>query len=136
MPGFTRWPWWRRWFGRRAERSAARFLSRRGFRILASNVDDRLGELDILAWHDVSLVVVEVRSSETRSLDELAATVDREKQKRITNAVVRFLSRRHLLEATTVRFDVLAVRWPPGGQPEFLHLPDAFPAIGNFQMFQ
>ena len=134
MAGFTRWPWWRRWFGRRAERSAARFLSRRGFRILAVNLDDRLGELDILAWHDVSLVIVEVRSSESRSLDELAATVDRAKQMRITAAAVRFLSRRKLL-GTTVRFDVLAVRWPPGGSPEFLHLPDAFPAVGNFQMF-
>ena len=92
MAGFTRWPWWRRWFGRKAERSAARFLSRRGFRILATNLDDRLGELDILAWHDVSLVIVEVRSSESRSLDELAATVDRAKQKRITAAAVRFFS--------------------------------------------
>lgn len=134
MAGFTRWPWWRRWFGRKAERAAARFLSRRGFRILASNVDDRLGELDILAWHDVSLVVVEVRASESRSLDELAATVDRAKQKRITAATVRFLARRKLL-GTTVRFDVLAVRWPPDRPPEFLHLPDAFPAVGNFQMF-
>ena len=134
MAGFTRWPWWRRWFGRKAERSAARFLSRRGFRILATNLDDRLGELDILAWHDVSLVIVEVRSSESRSLDELAATVDKTKQKRITAAAVRFLTRRKLL-GTTVRFDVLAVRWPPGRNPEFLHLPDAFPAVGNFQMF-
>ncbi len=130
----TRWPWWRRWFGRKAERAAARFLSRRGFRILAYNWDDRLGELDLLAWHDVSLVIVEVRSSESRSLDEIAATVDRAKQKRITAAAVRFLSQRKLL-GTTVRFDVLAVRWPPGQQPEFLHLPDAFPAVGDFQMF-
>lgn len=134
MAGFTRWPWWRRWFGRRAERAAARFLSRRGFRLLASNVDDRLGELDLLAWHDVSLVIVEVRSSESRSLDELASTVDRTKQKRITAAAVRFLKARGLL-GTTVRFDVLAVRWPPGQPPEFLHLPDAFPAVGSFQMF-
>ena len=34
-----------------------------------------------------------------------------------------------------VRFDVLAVRWPPGQKPEFLHLPNAFPAVGDFQMF-
>lgn len=134
MAGFTRWPWWRRWFGRKAERSAARFLSRRGFRILAFNQDERLGELDILAFHDISLVIVEVRSSESRSLDELAATVDRAKQKRITAAAVRFLSRRKLLNSN-VRFDVLAVHWPPGKEPEFLHLPDAFPAVGNFQMF-
>lgn len=134
MAGFTRWPWWRRWFGRKAERSAARFLSEHGFRLLAANYHDRLGELDLLAVHEGSLVVVEVRSSETKSFDEILATVDREKQRRITAAAVRFLSMRNML-GMPVRFDVLAVRWPPGQKPEFLHLPNAFPAVGDFQMF-
>jgi putative endonuclease len=132
--GFTRWPWWRRWFGRKAERTAALFLCQRGYRLLAANVDDRQGELDLLAIDGLTLVVVEVRSSESRTVEELAATVDLEKQRRITDATTRFLSKRKLL-AMPVRFDVLAIRWPPGGKPEIRHYIDAFPASGRNRMF-
>jgi putative endonuclease len=134
MTGFSKWPWWRRWFGRKAERTAAAFLRTRGYRILATNVDDRRGELDILAIHGDLLAVVEVRSSESRSLPAIAATVDFVKQKRIADATLRFLSRRRKL-GITVRFDVLAVRWPPGEPPEFLLIPGAFDSPGRGQMW-
>ena len=52
-------------------------------------------------------MVVEVRSSETRSFDELAATVNQDKQRRLTQAIVRFVQRRRL-QNVGVRFDVLA----------------------------
>ena len=47
--GFSRWRWWKRWFGRRSEKAAARYLRKLGYRLLATNVSDRDGELDILA---------------------------------------------------------------------------------------
>jgi putative endonuclease len=135
MPsGFTRWPWWRRWFGRKAERTAAAFFRRDGYRIIAANVDDLRGELDLIAVKDQTVIVIEVRSSESRSVDELAGTVDLAKQKRITAATVRFLQRKRWL-GVTVRFDVLAIRWPADAPPEFHHLPDAFPAVGDTSMF-
>ncbi len=133
-PGFTRWPWWRRWFGRKAERAAAVFLRTQGYRLLAANVDDQWGELDLLALDGPTLVVVEVRSSESRAVDELAATVDFQKQRRITDATTRFLAKRKLLDMP-VRFDVLAIRWPPGEKPEIRHYPDAFSAVGRNRMF-
>ena len=89
-------PIWRRWFGRRAERFAARYLRRQGWRILGRNVDDRLGEIDLLALDGATIVVVEVRSSETKTFDELAATVNHEKQRRLTDATLRFVQRRKL----------------------------------------
>jgi putative endonuclease len=133
--GFSRWPWVRRWFGRRSERAAGRYLRKLGYRIVAANWDDRLGEIDLLAVDGRTVVVVEVRSSETTALHDLAATVDAAKQRRLTDAAVRFLQSKRLL-GTAVRFDVLAVRWPPDADtPEFLHLKDAFPAVGKFQFF-
>ena len=42
-------PWWRRWFGTRSERAAARFLQRLGYRILARNYTCPHGELDLVA---------------------------------------------------------------------------------------
>lgn len=132
--GFARFPIWRRWFGRRSERAAAKYLRRQRFRILGRNLDDRLGEIDLLALDGQTLVVVEVRSSETKTFEELAATVNHEKQKRLTNAILRFVQRRKLWEVG-VRFDVLALRWPAGArEPEVQHYRHAFQAVGKYQM--
>jgi putative endonuclease len=131
--GFSRIPIWRRWFGRRSERAAAKFLKRLRFRILGQNLDDRLGEIDLLALDGETLVVVEVRSSETKTFDELSLTVDHDKQRRLTNAILRFLSRRKMLNVG-VRFDVLALRWPANArEPEVRHYRHAFQAVGKYQ---
>lgn len=126
-------PIWRRWFGRRAERFAAKYLRRQGYRILGRNVDDRLGEIDLLALDGQTIVVVEVRSSETKTFDELAATVNREKQRRLTDATLRFVQRRELW-SVGVRFDVIALRWPAGArEPEVRHYRHAFQSVGKYQ---
>jgi putative endonuclease len=133
---FSRWPWWRRWFGRRSERAAARFLRRLGYRLLAANVADTLGELDLIALDGETLVVVEVRSTASDDLVRVAASVDIEKQRRITEATLRFLARRRLLGRLTVRFDVLVLSWPPAArEPLVRHIPHAFEAVGRYQMF-
>jgi putative endonuclease len=132
---FRRWPFWKRWFGRRSERAAATFLRTLGYRILAANVSDRRGELDLIALDQRTLVVVEVRSTSTDDPYRAAASVDRAKQRRLTDATRRFLARRRLL-GTDLRFDVIAIAWPPErAEPTILHLPNAFEATGKFQMF-
>jgi putative endonuclease len=133
--GFTRWPFWRRWFGTRSEKAAAAFLRRLGYRILAANLNEAAGEIDLLALDGVTLVVVEVRSTASDDLPRTAASVDVPKQRRLTEATLRFLARKRLL-GQAVRFDVLALSWPPATrEPTFLHIPHAFEATGRFQMF-
>ncbi|MFO0850903.1 MAG: YraN family protein [Gemmataceae bacterium] len=135
--GFGRWPFWKRWFGQRSERAAAKFLRRAGYRILAANVADQLGEIDLLALAPdrVTLVVVEVRSTSGPDPRPAAESVNLVKQKKLTEATLRFLARRHLL-GTAVRFDVLAIAWPPGQrEPTVQHIPHAFEATGRFQMY-
>lgn len=135
-PQFTRYPWWRRWFGRRSERAAAKFLRRLGYRLIAANVADPAGELDLIALDGGTLVVVEVRSTESDDLDRTAASVDAAKQRKITGAALRFLARKRLLDGVPVRFDVLVLSWPPGSrEPTVRHIPHAFEAVGRFQMF-
>ncbi len=131
---FTRWPWWRKWFGQRSERAAARYLRRQGYRILAQNQADVREEIDLLAFDGQTLVIVEVRSTESTDLDKVAASVNLLKQRRLTRAALRFLQRRRLLNAR-VRFDVLLISWPPGqAEPTIRHHPNAFDAVGRFQM--
>lgn len=135
MGGFARYPMWRRWFGGRSERAAGRFLRRSGMKVLAANLYERPGEIDLLALDGDVLVVVEVRSTESDDLDRVAASVDLRKQRTLTEAAVRFLARRKLL-GTGVRFDVLAVSWPPGvREPRVVHHRHAFEAIGRFQFW-
>src|SRR5271166_5938126 len=83
---FTRWPWWRKWFGQRSERAAARYLRGLGYRILARNHADRRGEIDLLALDKTTLIVVEVRSTESSEIQTVANSVNAGKQRRITNA--------------------------------------------------
>ncbi len=132
---FTRWPWWRKWFGSRSERTAGRFLRKLGYRILACNISDLKGEIDLLALDGETIVIVEVRSSETKDFETLAASVNTEKQRRLTNAALRFLQRRKLLNVAA-RFDVLAICWPPEkSKPMIRHYVNAFEATGRFQMY-
>jgi putative endonuclease len=138
-PGFTRWPWWRRWFGRRSERAAAKFLRSLRYRVLAANISDTAGELDLLAIDGQTLVVVEVRSTALdtpEALENTAASVDHLKQRRITDAALRFLAARRMLGKIAVRFDVIVIGWPAAAtEPTIRHFPNAFEAVGKFQMF-
>lgn len=132
---FKRWRFWKRWFGQRSERAAARFLRRLGYRILAANVSDREGELDLLALDHDTLVVVEVRSTSTADPHRAADSVGFRKQRKLTTAALRFLSRMKLL-GVNVRFDVVAIAWPPNQrEPTVLHFQGAFEPTDRFQMF-
>ena len=93
------------------------------------------GELDVVALDGRTLVFAEVRSTEGEDVERPAASVDAEKQRRLTALALAYLQR-HKLLGTPARFDVLAVSWPPNRrEPLVVHYPDAFPAVGRFQMF-
>jgi putative endonuclease len=133
--GLARWPVWRRWFGSRSERAAARFLRRRGYRVLACNVSLPAGELDLVALDGRTLVFVEVRSTEGGDPERPAASVDAVKQRKLTDLALAYLHQHRLLGQPS-RFDVLAVSWPPNRrEPVIVHHPSAFEAVGRFQMF-
>jgi putative endonuclease len=134
-PSPARRPWWRRWFGTRSERAAARFLTRLGYRIVARNYTCPLGELDLIALDGSCVVFVEVRSTGNDDVERPALSVDAAKQRRLTNLALAFLRSRRLLDAAA-RFDVLAVSWPAGSrEPVIVHYRHAFETTGRFQMF-
>jgi putative endonuclease len=134
-PSPARKPWWRRWFGTRSERAAARFLRRAGFRILVRNHTSPLGEIDIIALDGRCIVFVEVRSTGTEDATRPAESVDDGKQRRLTDLALDFL-RRHRLLDHAARFDVLAISWPAGQrEPTIVHHRQAFEAVGRWQMF-
>jgi len=128
-------PWWRRWFGTRAERAAARFLRRQGYRIVARNYTCPLGELDLVAVEVRTVVFVEVRSTAAEAPERPAASVDAVKQRRLTDLALYYLKHKRLLNHPA-RFDVLALSWPDGRrEPTIVHYRNAFEAVGRFQMY-
>ena len=111
------------WLGRHGERRAARYLRRKGYRILATNVRGGRGEIDILARFGRLLIVVEVRY---RKDGILAAdlSIDRRKELRLRAAWREIRGSRGLPLSTPVRFDLVLLG--PTGPPA--HVPGALSA--------
>jgi putative endonuclease len=131
----ARKPWWRRWFGTRSERAAARFLRRQGYRVLRRNYACPLGELDLIALDGRCVVFVEVRSTGTDDAQRPALSVDDAKQRRLTRLALHFLQQHRLL-GHAARFDVLTVTWPADRrEPRIDHYRLAFEAVGRYQMY-
>ncbi|MHC5537121.1 YraN family protein [Singulisphaera rosea] len=120
-------------FGGQGEREAARFLRRKGFRILLQGYRTPLGEVDLIARDGDTLVFVEVKA---RRHGEPAEAVTPEKQRRLTLAALQFLKEYDLLEQRS-RFDVVAIVWPEGSRtPSIDHFANAFDAVGRGQLFR
>jgi putative endonuclease len=124
---------WNRLLGDRGERAAARFLRRRGLRVLTRGYRTRLGEIDLIARDGDILVFVEVKS---RRQGVPAEAVTLEKQRRITLAALHFLRKHEILDVRS-RFDIVAIVWPDErAEPQIEHIPNAFEAVGRGQMFR
>lgn len=95
--------------GDRAEKLAAKYLKKAGYRILEKNLRTRLGEIDILARKDNVLVVVEVKGAQNES--EFGAPifrVDAAKRRKLRRLAGQLIQR-YNLRATDIRFDVVTV---------------------------
>ena len=88
-----------------------------------------------MALDGACIVFVEVRSTETGDASRPAHSVDTTKQRRLTDLALHFLKHHQLLDRPA-RFDVLAISWPPKqSEPAIVHYPNAFEAVGRFQMY-
>ena len=130
MSGFVR-----RWLGNRGEKAAARYLRRKGLRILARQFETRWGELDLIARDGDTLVFVEVKTRRSAETTHPAEAVDRRKQTHLTKAALIWLKKNGLLNHRT-RFDVVTLVWSDDlRQPEIEHFISAFDAVDVGQMF-
>ena len=112
--------------GDRGENLAARHLRNHGYKIIVRNFRCNLGEIDIVAKEGKTLVFVEVK---TRAYDEPAPEeqVNQIKRHQLTKAAKLYLSR-YGTPQPPARFDVVAVLWPEGREPQIRHTPHAFEA--------
>lgn len=127
--------WISKLIGDRGERAAVRFLRRLGYRIVARNWKNKIGELDIIAREGKTLIFVEVKTRSTTDKGRPEEAVTAAKQKQLTRTALSYLKKYDLLEQRT-RFDVIAILWPEEEkQPEITHYPNAFEPPGDGQFF-
>lgn len=112
--------------GQRGENVAAKFLRTQGFKILVRNFRCATGEVDIVARDGKTIVFVEVK---TRVNDDPAPEeqVNNPKRHQVTKAAKFYMSR-YGSPQPPARFDVVAIVWPTGREPQIRHTADAFEA--------
>ena len=122
--------------GERGEAAAARWLRRKGYKIISrQDRDMSRGEIDLVAVDGQTVVFVEVKTRRSLKTGHPAESVHDQKQRRLTRLALSYLKRHELLEYPA-RFDVVAVTWPATArQPTIEHIPNAFDAVGQGQMF-
>jgi putative endonuclease len=94
--------------GERGEDFAAKFLRRRGYKILVRRFKSRGGEIDIVCRDGDWLVFVEVKTRVSEQLGRPSESVQREKQRHLSKTALDYL---RLLDNPQVnwRFDIVEV---------------------------
>lgn len=105
----------RRWkladdHGRVGEDLAHRFLRQHGCTIVARRYRPNSGggEIDLVAWHQGTLVFVEVKTRASAEFGPPERAVDREKQRYLAHAGQDY-ARRAGIEWNKVRFDIVSI---------------------------
>jgi putative endonuclease len=111
--------------GRLGEDIAAEHLQRQGLVLLSRNWRCREGELDLVLTDGERLIVCEVKTRSGPRFGTPAEAVTRHKARKIRRVTQYWLAA-HRVRWCEVRFDVVAVDYPPGGEPTVEHLVEAF----------
>ena len=133
--------WFANWFrpqslGERGEAAAAKYLRRKGYKIVAQRRRQHgLGELDLVAVDGRTVVFVEVKTRRSTDKGHPAEAVDEAKQAKLARMALAYLKRHGLLEHRA-RFDVVSILWPESSRrPQIEHFENAFEPPGDGQMF-
>jgi putative endonuclease len=78
--------------GRLGESLAANYLRRKGYRIIGRNYKSKIGELDLIAAKDQTLVFVEVKTRTGNTVGEPFEAVNRKKQQKLLKLADGYLS--------------------------------------------
>lgn len=109
------------------EATAAAYLRKKHYKIVAAGYRSRFGEIDLIVQDRKFLVFVEVKLRKSSNFAAGREYVDRYKQDRIRMTASMYLSENPT--KLQPRFDVIEIYAPDGALtdcPEITHLEDAF----------
>jgi putative endonuclease len=97
----------RRDLGNQAEQLALAYLQQAGLSLVERNFSSRYGEIDLIMQQMNTLIFIEVRSRSDKNYD-IAASIDRRKQRRIIQTAHHYLQCHHPI-LPPCRLDVVTV---------------------------
>ncbi len=95
-------------FGKKGEALATTYLKNKGYKIIANNYKTKIGEIDIIAQIDNTIVFVEVKTRTSSAFGDPLEAINYQKQRKIRNVATYYLKSKGLLD-TNCRFDAIAV---------------------------
>lgn len=95
--------------GQRAEHLAERYLIQQGLTLAARNYRVKRGEIDLIMWHQSTLVFVEVRFRASAQFGSATESIDARKQQRIRHAAEHYLHTHHTHDTPACRFDAVCI---------------------------
>ncbi|MDX1775288.1 MAG: YraN family protein [Desulfobulbales bacterium] len=103
--------------GANGEEIAARFLRKKGYRILARNYRINLGEIDIIAEHGAVLVFIEVKTRSDAVFGSPLESVTAPKQRQLAKVALQYMSK-YRCHDRPARFDVVGVAFTRPGSAD------------------
>ena len=110
--------------GQKGENLAVAYLQNLGYKVLERNYRCKLGEVDIIALDNDTLVFIEVRTRSSLDFGLPQESINRRKRHQISKVALEYMTRKKL-KNTPARFDVVAVSLEPGKEKVDL-IKDAF----------
>ena len=114
----------RQHIGKAGEKTVARYIKKKGFKILEQNFACPVGEIDIIARDKETIVFVEVKTRRSLSYGSARLAITARKQKKISMAALYYLKSTHQMDQRA-RFDVVTVL-AAGEEQEIDHIQNAF----------
>ena len=116
----------KRSLGTKGEELAQKTLKKLGYKIICKNYTCSLGEIDLVAWDNKTLVFIEVRSRKEIKYGMPSETVNYHKQRKIRQVAQYFLVVNKFRDIYC-RFDVVSIVWGGEGEkPQIEVIKDAF----------
>ena len=117
--------------GKQGEEAVCRYLTGRGYEILARNYRIRGAEVDIICSREDTLAFVEVKARRVGSMVDGFGAVTQSKQNRIIRAAYRYLQEQGIDESQWfIRYDIAAVNMWQGEVIDIDYLENAFDESG------
>lgn len=134
----------RRRLGNFGENAAAQYLRRNGYKIIKRNYIGKHGEIDIIASKDSLIAFLEVKTRNCDAISNIearpAASVTKEKQRKLINVANEYARRTHKTDGIFMRMDIIEVltfKTPKGKNKikDLIHIENAFDMNTAYQRF-
>ena len=102
------WFWSKKDLGKEGEHLAKEFLKTQGYKIVTTNYQNKLGEIDIIAWEGNTLVFIEVKTRRSNYFGLAKEAIDWRKQRQMVKVAMCYLKKLNK-EDLKARFDVVAI---------------------------